>query len=68
MVRPKASQHAKSLATAFASVVTKFTNRQEDLVARSGEFSIFELFAKLIPKVTMLCTQVDLLSYICEML
>jgi hypothetical protein len=48
--------------------VTKFSARQEDLVARSGEFSLYALFAQLVPKVTMIypvkCSKIDRLTAI----
>jgi len=51
MVRPKASKISRDVASAFALSVTTSSHHHEDLVARTGRFSIFTLFSRLAPKV-----------------
>jgi hypothetical protein len=54
MPRPKATRPTKDLAASFALAVTAPSECCKDLVSRSGRHSIFDLFAKLVPKVTNL--------------
>ena len=51
MVRPKASNEKLCMAAAFAAAVTTETIKHEDLIARTGSFSIFALFSNLAPEV-----------------
>ena len=54
MVRPKASQCVCDFASTFAFAVTAESSNREDLIARSGSFSIFALLSRVAPKVATL--------------